>query len=278
MSALPEAKLAKVKTAKVTEVTKVMAEAIAKVIGKVMERGRTKVTKATMKATATATTIEMTDSSMTEILTGDPLVVDEGMKLLHRLLVILPVALFTEVMEAAKSENALVDVMLAMPAMRHEERNSEVQTLVEKENERGMKEIDIHRESRAELIDIEESNVSENMRAEIHMTFMTDEKGTSVKIDTDLIDLIDLIELIDLNVDDQIDKSVVIVTADLKDSMTGVMVMVAVMVVMVVMIEAIEMKLTGLHQVMIGASKKIGEVVELVELDQRCTLGTCLRM
>lgn len=31
-------------------------------------------TKATMKATATATTIEMTDSSMTEILTGDPLV------------------------------------------------------------------------------------------------------------------------------------------------------------------------------------------------------------
>lgn len=27
--------------------------------------------------------------------------------------------------QAAKSENALVDVMLAMPAMRHEERNSE---------------------------------------------------------------------------------------------------------------------------------------------------------
>jgi len=105
------------------------------------------VTKATMKATATATTIEMTDSSMTEILTGDPLVgvlkqiskcprdlafrcagggrgsgtqliksrkdvnglfanetvtkaAIPGMKLLHRLLVILPVALFTEVMEA----------------------------------------------------------------------------------------------------------------------------------------------------------------------------------
>lgn len=41
MSALPEAKLAKVKTAKVTEVTKVMAEAIAKVIEKVMARERT---------------------------------------------------------------------------------------------------------------------------------------------------------------------------------------------------------------------------------------------
>jgi len=73
----------------------------------------------------------------------------------------------------------------------------------------------------------------------------------------------------------------VIVTADLKDSTTGVMVMVAVamvvMVVMVVMIEAIEMKLTGLLRVMIGASKKIGEVVEL-DLHQRCMLGTCLRM
>ena len=127
----------------------------------------------------------------------------------------------------------------------------QVQTLVEKENEKEMKEIDIHRESKAGLIDIEGSNVSENMRAEIHMTIMTDEKGISAKID---IDLIDLIDPIDLNVDDQIDKNAVIMTADPKDSMTGAMVMVAVVMVgMVVMIEAIEMKLlTGPLPVMLA--------------------------
>ena len=124
----------------------------------------------------------------------------------------------------------------------------------ENENEKEMKEIDIHRESKAGLIDIEGSNVSENMRAEIHMTIMTDEKGISVKIDIDLIDLIDPIDPIDLNVDDQIDKNAVIVTADPKDSMTGAMVMVAVVMVgMVVMIEAIEMKLlTGPLPVMLA--------------------------